>query len=47
MNRDDNNLLLRVEGYLSEHESKPKGELIAAIAFIIMLVGLFAVLHLA
>lgn len=47
MNRDDNELLSRVEQWLSENESKPRGELLAAIAIILALVGAFAVLTLA
>ena len=44
--REDNELLARVQAYLDVHESKPRGELLAAIAIILMLVGVFAVLHL-
>lgn len=43
--RADNALLDRVQAFLDEHASKPRGELIAAIAFIAMLVGAFYVLH--
>ena len=44
--REDNDVLDRVQAYLDEHESKPRGELLAAIAFIALLVGAFYVLTL-
>ena len=46
MSRADNDLLKRAAEWIAAEERKPRDEIIAAIAVILMLVGAFAVLTL-